>query len=64
MYVNKTSVRISPTFRKINNENELLNDLDKSTYRFIQKKNMDNLALPSLIKKILNALKNYEILDF
>ena len=23
MYVNKTSVRISPTFRKINNENEL-----------------------------------------
>ena len=37
-------------------------DLDKSIYRFVQKKNMNDLALPSLIKKILNALKNNEAL--
>ena len=41
----------------INDENELLNDLHKSNYRFVQKKNMNDLALPSLIKKILNSLK-------
>ena len=41
----------------INDENELLNDLGKSSYRFVEKKNMNDLALPSLIKKILNALK-------
>ena len=41
----------------INDENELLIDLDKSTYRFVQKDNMNDLALPSLIKKILNSLK-------
>ncbi len=41
----------------INDENELLIDLDKSIYRFVQKKNMKDLALPSLTKKILNSLK-------
>ena len=41
----------------INDENELLIDLDKTTYRFVQKDNMNDLALPSLIKKILNSLK-------
>ena len=48
----------------INDENELLIDLDKSTYRFVQKKNMNDLALPSLIKKILNSLKKDEALNF
>ena len=48
----------------INDENELLNDLDKSTYRFVKKKNMNDLALPSLIKKILNSLKKDEALSF
>ena len=37
----------------INDENELLTDLEKSNYRFVKKKNMNDLALPSLIKKIL-----------
>ncbi len=35
----------------INDENALVNDLSKSSYRFVQKKNINNLALPSLIKK-------------
>ncbi len=48
----------------INDKNELLNKLDKSCYRFVQKKNMNDLALPSLIKKILNALKKDEVLNF
>ena len=48
----------------INDENELLIDLDKSTYRFVQKKNMNDLALPSLIKKILKSLKKDEALSF
>ena len=48
----------------INDENALVNDLSKSSYRFVQKTNINDLALPSLIKKILNALKNNEILDF
>ena len=48
----------------INNENELLIDLDKSIYRFVQKKNMNDLALPSLTKKILNSLKKHEALNF
>ena len=41
----------------INDENDLLIDLEKSAYRFVQKKNMNDLALPSLIKKIINSLK-------
>ena len=48
----------------INDENELLIDLDKSIYRFVQKKNMNDLALPSLTKKILNSLKKHEALNF
>ena len=44
----------------INDENKLLNQLDKSSYRFVQKKNIYDLALPSLIKKILNFLKKDE----
>ena len=48
----------------INDENELLIDLEKSTYRFVKKKNMNALALPSLIKKILNFLKKNEALSF
>ncbi len=48
----------------INDENKLLNDLDKSSYRFVKKKNMNNLALPTLIKKIFNSLKNDESLNF
>ena len=48
----------------INDENALINDLSKSSYRFVQKTNINDLALPSLIKKILNALKNNDILDF
>jgi hypothetical protein len=48
----------------INDENALVNDLSKSSYRFVQKKNINNLALPSLIKKILNALKNSKTLNF
>ena len=48
----------------INDENELLIDLNKSTYRFVQKKNINDLALPSLIKKILNSLKKDEVLSF
>ena len=48
----------------INDENELLIDLDKSIYRFVQKKNMNDLALPSLTKKILNSLKKHEVLNF
>ena len=48
----------------INDENELLIDLDKSIYRFVQKKNMNDLALPSLTKKILNSLKKHETLNF
>ena len=48
----------------INDENELLIDLDKSIYRFVQKKDMNDLALPSLTKKILNSLKKHEALNF
>jgi adenine-specific DNA glycosylase len=48
----------------INDENALVNNLSKSSYRFVQKKNINNLALPSLIKKILNALKNSKTLNF
>ena len=48
----------------INDENESLTDLDKSTYRFVLKKNMNDLALPSLIKKILKSLKKDEALSF
>ena len=48
----------------INDENELLIDLDKSIYRFVQKKTMNDLALPSLTKKILNSLKKHEALSF
>ena len=48
----------------INDENKLLIDLDKSIYRFVQKKNMKDLALPSLTKKILNSLKKNEALNF
>ena len=48
----------------INDENELLIDLDKSIYRFVQKKNMNDLALPSLTKKILNSLKKHDALNF
>ena len=48
----------------INDDNELLNGLDKSTYRFVKKKNMNDLALPSLIKKILISLKKEEELSF
>ena len=44
----------------INNENKLLNKLDKSTCRFVKEKNINKLALPSLIKKILNSLKEGE----
>ena len=42
----------------INDDSKLLNDLDKSFYRFVQKKDVNDLAVPSLIKKILNSLKN------
>ena len=48
----------------INDENELKNELDKSTYRFVKKKNMSDLALPSLTKKILNSLKKHKALTF
>ena len=39
-------------------------DLDKSILQICPKKNMNDLALPSLIKKILNSLKNNEALNF
>jgi len=48
----------------INDENALVNDLSKSSYRFVQKTNINDLALPSLIKKILNSLKKDEALSF
>ena len=41
----------------------LLNNLDKSLYRFVQKKDINDLALPSLIKKILNLLKKDKAVD-
>ena len=46
-----------------NDENKLLNHLDKSSYRFVKEENINNLALPSLIKKILNFLKKKDVLD-
>ena len=47
----------------INDENKLFESLDKSSYRFVQKKNINNLALPSLIKKILNSLNKIDVLN-
>ena len=58
------NLNCSVAIATINDENALVNELSKSSYRFVKKTNINDLALPSLIKKILNALKNNEVLDF